>query len=243
MPTTISSLFVFVAILTPGFVYLTRTETRLPGRRYSALRETASIVSVSVATNAVVLVGFWIVRSVLSGITPDVGALLRDPQTYLANHPAQVTMWFAGLLGAAVGLGALAAVPPEWSEKLFSRVGRWPGPTIAEYIENRRARGPIAPESGWGVAFHEKPDRMVYVGLRLRDETYLDGPLLSFSSQIEENDQRSIKLGRPVRISFPSATEAELLPWDVDAVIVSASEIKMISVNYLPKGFIKRVDG
>ena len=84
---------------------------------------------------------------------------------------------------------------------------------------------------------------MVYVGLRLRDETYLDGPLLSFSSQIEENDQRSIKLGRPVRISFPSATEAELLPWDVDAVIVSASEIKMISVNYLPKGFIKRVDG
>ena len=70
-------------------------------------------------TNTVVLVGFWIVRSLLPSITPDVGALLHDPQTYLGAHPAQVTIWFAGLLGAAVGLGSLAAVPPKWSEKLF----------------------------------------------------------------------------------------------------------------------------
>ena len=80
---------------------------------------------------------------------------------------------------------------------------------------------------------------MVYVGLRLRDGTYLDGPLRSFSSQIEDNDQRSIKLRKPVRIRVPSAVEEELVPWDADAVIVSAAEIKMISINYLPKGFTK----
>lgn len=239
MPTTIGSLFVFVAILTPGFVYLTRTETRLPGRRYSALRETASIVSVSVATNSVVLLGFWTVRSVLPRITPDVEALASDPLNYVANQPAQATIWFAGLLAAAVGLGALAAVPPAWSERLFSSVGFWPGPTIAEYIENRRAREPIAPESGWGTAFHEQPDRIVYVGLRLKDGTYLDGPLRSFSSQLEENDQRSITLGKPVRIRGPSASENELVPWDVDSVVVSAGEIKMVSIHYLPQGLFE----
>ena len=235
MPTTIGRLFVFVAILTPGFVYLTRTETRLPGRRYSALRETASIVSVSVATNSVVLLGFWIVQSMLPGVTPDVAALVRDPMAYVADQPAQATIWFVVLLGGAVGLGALVAVPPAWSGRLFSRVGFWPGPTITEYVENRRAREPIAPESGWGTAFHEQPDRIVYVGLLLRDGTYLDGPLRSFSSQLEENDQRSIRLGRPVRIRTPEAAEEELVPWDVDAAIVSAGEIKMVSVHYLPE--------
>ena len=110
----------------------------------------------------------------------------------------------------------------------------WPGPPITRYIENRRSHSPIAPESGWGAAFNEKPDHLVYVGLRMRDGTYLDGPLLSFSSQIEENDARSIQIGRPVSVRTPSAGEEDVRLWDVDVVIVAASEIKTISVNYLP---------
>ena len=69
-----------------------------------------------------------------------------------------------------------------------------------------------------------------------KDGTYLDGPLGSLSSQIEENDDRSIQLIRPERTRTSSAGRSELVEWDVDAVIVSASQIKTISVNYLPKG-------
>ena len=55
MPTTLVGLAIFVTFLTPGFVYLVRTETRLPERRYSLLRETVTIVSVSLAVNGVIL--------------------------------------------------------------------------------------------------------------------------------------------------------------------------------------------
>ena len=234
MPTTISSLFVFVALLTPGFVYLTRTETRLPGRRYSPLRETATVLSASLITNSIVLAVFAVFRSIRPGDTPDVGAIIREPRTYLQNHYVEVTLWSLALLAAAAGLAAVLAVPPAWSHKLASRIKVWPSPIAEEFITNRRSRAPIRPESGWVTAFHEHEDRMVYVGLRLKDGTYLDGPLRFFSSQIEESGRRDIQLGRPVRIRTPSADKHELESWDVDAVIVSAAEIKTISVHYLP---------
>ena len=233
MPTTIGSLLVFVALLTPGFVYLTRTETRLPGRRYSALRETATVVSASLTANLSVLAAFWIVRYLWPHGTPDVEALVRTPHTYFQNHPAQITLWSVGFLAVAVGLAAGAAVPPEWCLKLARRIRFWPGPPITRYVENRRSHGPITTESGWGAAFNDKPDHVVYVGLRLRDGTYLDGPLLSYSSQLEENEARSIQLGKPVRVRTPSADEEDVRPWDVDVIIVAASEIKTISINYL----------
>ncbi len=234
MPTTISSIFFFVAFLTPGFVYLTRTETRLPGRRYSPLRETATVLSTSLVTNTIVLAVFAALRSLRPGETPDVGAIVREPIAYLQSHYVEVWLWSVVLLVAAVGLAALLAVPPAWSRKLASRIQVWPGPIVEEFIANRRSRAPIRPESGWVTAFNEHEDRMVFLGLRLKDGTYLDGPLRYFSSQIEESGGRDIQLGRPVRIRTPSADKDDLEPWDVDAVIVSAAEIKTISVNYLP---------
>ena len=57
-----------------------------------------------------------------------------------------------------------------------------------------------------------------------------------FSSQIEESDNRSIQIVRPVRIR--TASDVEEKEWDVDAVIVSASQIKTVSVNYIPKDWV-----
>lgn len=234
MPTTISSIFVFVAFLTPGFVYLTRTETRLPGRRYSPLRETATVLSASLVTNSIVLALFAVVRSMWPTITPDVGAVVRAPGTYLQEHYAHLALWSGLLLAAAVGIAAVLAVPPGWSREIASRIKVWPGPIVEAFIANRRSRSPIRPESGWVTAFSEHQDRMVFLGLRLKDGTYLDGPLRYFSSQMEESGTRDIQLGRPVRIRTASAGEGDMKHWDVDAVIVSAAEIKTISVNYLP---------
>ena len=88
------------------------------------------------------------------------------------------------------------------------------------------------------TAFHEGgSDHRVFLGLRLKDGTYLYGPLSSSSTQVEENDERSIQLERPVRIrtSSDKSDEADdLVVLEVDAVIVSASEIKTISVHRVP---------
>jgi len=122
VPTTISSIFVFVAFLTPGFVYLTRTETRLPGRRYSPLRETATVLSASLITNSIVLAAFAVLRSTRPGDTPDVAAIIWEPRSYLQSHYVEVGLWSMALLAAATGLAAVLAVPPEWSRKVASRI-------------------------------------------------------------------------------------------------------------------------
>lgn len=74
-------------------------------------------------------------------------------------------------------------------------------------------------------------DHSVFVGLDLRDGTCLDGPLQSFIPGLDGNDERSIMSGRPVKI-FPAETEA-VLGWDVDRVVVSAGQIRTISVRYV----------
>lgn len=222
---------IFVVFLTPGFVYLVRTETRLPEKRYSPLRETVTIMAVSLAVNAVVLAVFAVLRGLWPAITPDVGAMVHAPGAYFQGNYAEVTLWAVLLLLAAACLASVIAVPPEWSGTLASKVNRWPGPTVAAFIETRRLQGPIEPVSGWGFAFKRAGHR-VFVGLDLKDGTYLDGPLQSFSPDLDENDERSITIGRPVKIR-PAKADADVVDWDVDRVIVSASEIRTISVRYV----------
>ena len=232
MPTTVSSLLVFVAFLTPGFVYLTRTESRVPGQRYSALRETGAVVSASIVTNVLVLGLFGTSHWLWPNATPDLRALLRGPGVYLQSHYVEVALWSVGLLGASVGLAAVFAVPPAWIDGLLSRFKFWSGSPFAEAIA-RRHRNPIRRDSGWGTAFHDQPDFVVHLGLGLKDGTYLFGPLHYFNPQIEESGNRSLQLRRPIQIQTPQSDK--VTEWDVDLVIVSADEIKTVSVKYLPE--------
>ena len=233
MPMTLVGVAIFVIFLTPGFVYLVRTETRLPERRYSPLRETVTIVSVSLAVNGIILGLFAILRYLLPTITPDAGEIVREPGIYFQSNYAEVTLWSAGLLLAAACLAAVVAVPPEWSSRGASKIKFWPGPAIATFIATRRLQGPIEQLSGWGFAFTKRPHHRVYVGLDLKDGTYLYGPLFAFSTDLEENDARSIQIGRPVKIRPPGDDITATEDWDVDRVIVSASQIKTISVRYV----------
>ncbi len=91
MPATLSGLAIFVVFLTPGFVYLVRTETRLPEKRYSPLRETVTIMAVSLAVNSVILGMFAALRGLLPTITPNVGAFIRAPTAYFHDNYAEVT--------------------------------------------------------------------------------------------------------------------------------------------------------
>ena len=117
------------------------------------------------------------------------------------------------------------------SGRLLPRSDLWPISAIRTSIE-RRQRGPIARESGWGNAFFRYPDHQVHLGLRLMDGTHLYGRLLTFSPQIEENDDRSLQLAGPVEIRTPSAEAPE--PMEAGVVVVSARAIKTMSVHYLP---------
>jgi len=231
VPTTVSSLLVFVAFLTPGFVYLVRTESRLPGQQYTVLRETAAVVSASLLANTVALSFFGLIRMVWPSGTPDAGAIVRTPSVYFRDHYIEVAAWGVGLLCASVAIAALVAVPPAWAERALDRRKLWPAPALRIAIARRR-RASIAPESGWGSAFHRYPERHVHLGLRLVDGTYLYGRLLTFNPQMEEDNDRSLQLVAPIEIRTPSADD--VVAMDADVLVVSASEIKTVAVHYLP---------
>ncbi len=236
MPTTIGSLVVFIAFLTPGFVYLARLETRFPSRTYTALRETAMVVSTSLLFNGLAVGVFTVIRFLLPVITPDVGAIIRNAQPHFQDHYASILLWAGTLFVASVGLAWLAAVPPQWSRTLVARAAahgphRWRAPL--RHWSEKEPGNRIFFESAWGRAFggHDR-DHRVYLGLLLKDGTYLYGPLASFNPQLEETDERDLVLSRPILIRVPTEEAPE--EYEADALVVSAGEIKTVSVHRIP---------
>ena len=72
MPTTLSSLLIFVVLLLPGFAYLVGKERHGTERHTSPFRETVAIVAASVTSELTVL-GLFAARAVL----PNPPILLR----------------------------------------------------------------------------------------------------------------------------------------------------------------------
>lgn len=246
MPSTLAGLIIFVSLLTPGFIYLVRLESRLPAKNYSTLRETATVVTVSIVTNAIVVGAFGLVRTITPNFTPNVGEIVRTPGSYAKESYVGLALWGIGLLCISAVLAATAAVPPHWIkpwiEKLPDRLTRKMQPFV-----NQRDLSPIRAESSWGRNFrpdlsaweseHNGSKNRVPVGVRTVDGSYLYGPLLSFNPQLDENKERDLSIGSPVLIRTASSEKLELM--DAAVLVVSAAEIKTISVHYLPDDAIE----
>jgi hypothetical protein len=232
MPSTITGLIIFVAFLAPGFVYIRRTETRLPGRSRSSLQEAGSLVTVSLLVDTVVLGLFGLARTFSVPSLPDVGALVREPGQYFENHYVRVVGWALLLLLLTMLLAWIAAVPPRWSVTLGERLpDRISGP-LTDYVSTRRRR-PIEQTSGWGSAFLGNQEESVHVGLRLVDGTYLFGKLYSFNEQLAESPDRSLQLEPPVEIRTSSSQDSVAL--DCDLIEIAVRNIKTLTVHYLPE--------
>ena len=198
------------------------------------LRETATVVSASLLFNVISGGAFAAVRTLWPGVTPDMGMFIRAPLPYFQEHYASVLLWAGAVFAVSVGLAALWGVPPRWSHTLVEMVAnltpRWQGP-LRDWSARRRNR--IIFKSDWSYAFEDHPGHCVYVGLRLQDGTYLYGPLMAFNPRFEENNERGLILGRPIRIRTPSAEDLE--DYDADALVVSAGHIKTVSVHRIPE--------
>lgn len=109
-PATLSSVLLFLAILGPGYLYFRRVEKSEARYKSSAFRETASIVVSSVLFLALALSVFSAVRISLPAVTPDVGAIVREPNAYVTQNYQLVMAWAVAtfllslLLAYALGL-------------------------------------------------------------------------------------------------------------------------------------------
>ncbi len=230
MPTTLVGLLLFIVVLAPGFCFVSAWDTRFPERQRSVFRETITVAFASLTLDVLVLGLFAIVRALWPSSTPDVGELIRQAHAYLVgasfphggyyrngvlqtqgsfllpSHYVEVFIWAIALLGVAC-FGA-------WTAGNFLP---WTFPF----------------ESSWSLAFAgARPENTeVYVGCELNDGGYIAGYLLSFSSEIEETEDRDLTLSGEIKYRPAGALEAE--DQKVGSVVVSARDIKFLTVSYI----------
>lgn len=231
MPSSFTGLVLFLALLTPGFVYTSARERQRPGQEYSTLRETAFVVTVSVISCTTTLFGYAGLRTLVNFDSPQLDRLFADSSSYANDHYAELFFWGTGLLLIATSLAFWVAQPLRPVAMFARSVGA--ALKLDSWTDwgKKQERQSIEHLSAWYVALNEFPELRKFVGLRLKDGTYIYGAVGHFNAQIDETEDRAIRLVPPLSIRTPSADELE--EWDPHSVIIAAGEIKTMSIYYL----------
>ncbi len=182
--------------LAPGLVYVLLHERGVPQRALSAFRETAVVVCVSLAADTVTLMLFAAARAVAPRLTPDVGALVRDPTGYLAVHYVVVLWWLISLLAVATVLAAW--VGSGMARRLLARILRPLPSRFSRFRLDPDFRPHAAGVSAWWLAFNNMPGTKVHLGCILNDGSFVSGWLLSYSNQAEDIIDRDLTLAGPI---------------------------------------------
>jgi hypothetical protein len=218
MPSTFGGLLIFVAFLTPGFIYYIQRRRWVPQRSESSLVETARLVSISVLTNLIAFGVFAFYRWQNPHHAPDVSLIATTGWQYVRARPGYMLLWAALLVVAssiiAFGLAAL----PKLGLSL-----KWLSPDIVD-------------ESSWYYALADEVPKgqRTFVGLDLRDGTYISGYVDWFSTEIDEVADRDLTL--VAAVGAPLVFKREGISEDLDAarMIVSARDIVRMYVSYVP---------
>lgn len=210
MPETIGGLIIFAVFLTPGFLNYIQRKGRAPVATLSPLVETATFVSVSVATNFIAIGVFSLIRYIAPNHTPNVELLVSQGPQYVDPRIGYITLWILCLFGVS---SVVAVV-----------TGRWPGPL------GKLVTPIIVDESAWYNVFLSAPkDSVVYVGCDLNDGSYVGGLLVWFNTNIEEEGDRDLVLGAPLTIGVNGAFSESAF----SRMILSARNIVRMSVAFL----------
>ncbi len=231
MPTSLVGLLLFIILLAPGFAFVVRRETRFVPRTTSVFRETAAVVLASVTANATALALFGVIRVLAPEWSPDVGRLVDGPGAYFTERYVEVATWGGGVLGLAVLLAAIAAVPPQPVITAWRKLPEALQPAWLEDLGN-----PIVYRSAWDRLMQLRMDDYegpvdVWVSCELQDGTYLAGPLYSLNPDVDEDADRELIIKAPVTRRGPVSNELEEL--DVGAVSVSARYVKYVGWSYV----------
>jgi len=215
VPTTAAGLFIFAALLAPGFIHYVQRRRAVPQRTLSPLVETATLTTVSIVTNLVALGFFALIRTALPEHTPDVQRLLLEGKEYAAARTGYLFGWAALLLGLSCVLAFIIGVRPHW---------------IARFTE--RFAPAIVDVSAWYHAFEDGPENAkVYLGCDLKDGTYVAGYLDWYSTEVAETADRDFVIAEPIEIRMPGDADSALV--DFPRVVISARDTARLYVSYV----------
>ncbi len=238
MPTTFSGLLLFVVLLLPGFAYRVGRERRGTESTTSALRETAAVVTASVASEVFVVT----VMSWLWSRHIDFGRLVREPRKYWLGDPATLAGWAIGLLAGACALAYLVTLLrgreiPEWGHRAAKRLKRIrikkrrPVFAAVRWVWRQLTYTHPSGLSAWAVVFREAKLAKVLLDIRLTDGAWVSGSLMSHSTMGADTPDRDLVLGPPIR--FRGAKGKLLRDYPASYLVISARQISAMFVSNL----------
>jgi hypothetical protein len=186
------------------------------------VRETARLVVIGLTADAVSLATFALFRLWQPTHTPEPRRLLSSPGVYFIQEYGYLLLWGIGLLTLscfiAIMLAALQGTGPM--KRLLER-------KFTRWLFNPS----VKTEPAWWQMFKLHPAMACYAGCELKDGSYVAGQLYSFSPESDETPDRELTMSAPITYRPSGSDESSTL--DVSAIIVSAREIKLLTVTYL----------
>lgn len=225
LPTTLTAVLIFIALLGPGYLYIRRIEVLEAFYKVSPFRETVAVIVSSLCCNSVALAGFTLVRVLFPELTPDVGAMLRG-EPYFATYYALVissAVWtYAGAL-----LVAFLASHPLIRKSRFLQSAR---------LQSLVGEPVLDSGSAWTRAFGTGDDTVVRAAIELSDGSWIDGWLYGWNAQPEEDADRAVTLYGPMRVR-PKRSEEVAPLVGIRFSVVSASAVVRIDVTHVDSAF------
>ena len=217
MPSTLGGLLIFVAFLTPGLIYFIqrRRFAQLPSQ--SNLVELARFISISLVTNITAIGLFTLIRHFLPTHTPNADLIVSHGWRYIRPRPGYVLLWGTLIVVVSSLLAlALALLPRIISFK-------WLAPDIVD-------------ETSWYYALADRvpTNTRPYVGLDLRDDSYVSGYVDWFSTEIDEVGDRDITLVADNDAPLLLVRDGDREELTTARMVVSARDIIRMHVSYIP---------
>lgn len=199
--------------LVPGWLYLRLRSRRRPASTATGLGELLEVVAIGLVTTGTSCLGLVLVphRWVPWLLDPHDVALLGTSYLRQDVRSAFVTVAVVLLVAALIALLLDAVQGTGSSSDTYD-----------------------SESSVWGKALGGRPERTVpWVGIHLANGQLVEGVLHSLSYGHETRDERDIALAKPIRVTDPHQTTPRAL--EIDRIVVSATEIKNITVMHLPE--------
>jgi hypothetical protein len=219
LPTSLVGLLIFLAFLTPGFVFFSKRRRISDYSAASPLAELAAFVTTSLLTNALAIGLYAVLFSIFPRVVPSASDIISEGTKYIAPN-----------LGAIVGFAILLLV---FSSTIAFFAAGLRLPRGFRWLRNLFPPRVVS-DSAWFRTFEEEAmeggkKRKVFVGLDLRDGTYISGQLDYFSTDPNEIADRDLVLSDP-RIALPGEDEFQST---FPRLTISAREITRIHTAYL----------
>lgn len=209
LPASLAVLCVLFALV-PGWLYLQKIERTRPPSSDSGLRELLQVLAVGLGTTGVAIVVAVLVPNDWVPFLLDLDKLEGEGLTYAQTN----------LRKAILTAGTLLLVACVAAQLLYFVRSRKTPPTF-------RPSGDV-----WVYALGDFPKGVVpHIGVIVTDGTLYEGVLHSYTLNPEASEVRDIALKDRIRMTGPQTTTAQ--SFDVDRLIISASQIRLISVTYV----------